>query len=136
MRLVTRSSVSLAEQRREQSRRRRVAAGTLGESFPQVQHLRIRLAFQDSAGPAPTGQIHDVYPSAPALFEFPCPHGGCDGGFDLTDAARSLMRASKPYAEGSQQCGGSRASQGPVRQPCTLRLSYRIAVQFEPAAGK
>ena len=135
MRLVTRSSVSLVEQRREQSRRRRAAAGSLGDSFPQVQRLRIRLTFQDSAGPAPTGQIHDVYPPAPAIFEFPCPHGGCDGGFDLTNAARSVMAASRTSAEGSQPCGGSRLSQGPARQPCSLRLSYRMAVQFEAPSG-
>lgn len=132
MRLANRPAVSLVEQRREQLRRRRAAAGTLGESFPRVRQLRIELTFVDPAGPTPTRQLHEVYPPAPALFEVPCPHGGCDGRFDLTDAALKSMAESSAFAAGSRQCSGTRASRGLTRQPCSLRLSYRIVVHFEP----
>jgi len=130
MRLVARPGQNSADQRREQSRRRRVAAGTLGDSFPDVQQLRIELSFHDPAGPAPTGQVHDVYPPASAVFEAACPHGGCDGVFDLTEVIASLLAQSGPIAQGVQPCFGSHAGLGPDRESCTLSLRYRITAHY------
>lgn len=133
MRLVARSGQSLLEQRREQSRRNRAAAGTLGEQFPDVERVRIELSFPVESGPAPVRQLHVIYPPAPAYFDFACPYGDCDGGFDLTRIAASLMKQSSAFGEGTLQCSGSRI--GMTRAPCTLHAHYRIATEFGAKAG-
>lgn len=133
MRLVARSGQSLLEQRREQSRRKRLAAGTLDEKYPDVARVRIELSFPDTAGPAPVRQLHDMYPAAPAYFDFACPYGDCDGGFDLNKPAASLMKNSTVRAEGTIECSGNRV--GMTRQPCSLRAHYRIAAEYQPKSG-
>lgn len=133
MRLVARSGQSLLEQRREVSRRKRAAAGTLDEQFPAVARVRIELSFPDTAGPAPARQLHDIYPPAPAYFDFSCPYGDCDGGFDLNKAASSVMKAATIHAEGTIECSGNRV--GMTRLPCTLRAHYRIAAEYETKDG-
>lgn len=133
MRLVARSGQSFVEQRREQSRRKRAAAETLGSTFPAVEKLRIGLSFLVATGQAPAVQSHSLYPPAPAYFEFACPYGNCDGGFDLNDAALQLVTHSTPRAEGTLQCSGSRT--GTSRQPCGLFVHYRITAQYETKAG-
>lgn len=134
MRLVARSGQSLLEQRREQSRRKRVAAGTLDDQFPAVARIRVELSFPETAGPAPSRQLHDMYPPAPAYFDFACPYGDCDGGFDLNQVAASLMKSSTPHADGTIGCSGNRI--GMARLPCGLRAHYRIAAEYHKAGTK
>ena len=131
MRLVSRPSRSVLEQRREQSRRKRVAAGTIGNAFPAVEQLQMELSFLPTEGLAPVRQLHAMYPPAPAYFEFACPYGDCDGSFDLTPIASDMMSESASHAVGTIECPGSRAGPGLTRQPCGLRLRYRIAAQYE-----
>lgn len=133
MRLVARTGQSLLEQRRELSRRKRAAAGTLGSEFPTVERVRIELSFPVSSGPQPVRQLHDMYPPAPAYFEFVCPYGDCDGSFDLTRIAASLLKDSVAHAEGTLQCSGCRI--GAARLPCKLRVHYQIVAEYRPEAG-
>ena len=134
MRLAARSGQSLLEQRREQSRRKRAAAGTLDDQFPAVARLRVELSFPETVGPAPARQLHDMYPPAPAYFDFACPYGDCDGGFDLNKVAASLMKNSTPHADGTIDCSGNRV--GMTRLPCSLRAHYRIAAEYQKAGAK
>ena len=136
MRLVSRPSRSELEQRREQSRRRRVAAGTLGDAFPRLEQVRLELRFLPTEGLAPVRQLHAMYPPAPAYFEFACPYGDCDGSFDLTAIAAETLGKSAPNATGTVECPGSRAGPGLTRQPCGLRLRYRIVAQYGKPAPK
>lgn len=133
MRLVARSGQSLIEQRREQSRRKRAAAGTLSSEFPTVERVRIELSFPVTSGPAPAAQAHVMYPPAPAYFEFACPYGDCDGGFDLNEIASSIMTSSTLHAQGTVQCSGSRI--GMSRLPCSLNAHYRVAAEYETRTG-
>lgn len=133
MRLVARSGQSLLEQRREQSRRKRAAAATLGSEFPAVERVRVELSFPVAAGPAPVRQLHVMYPPAPAYFDFACPYGDCDGGFDLTGVAAALMADSALHVEGTLQCSGTRI--GAARLPCSLHAHYRIIAEYQPKAG-
>ena len=83
MRIVSRTTRSIADRQREQSLRRRAAAGSLVQSYPGLESIRIQLQFIPTTGIAPAAQTHALYPSAPAYFEFPCPYGDCDGRYDL-----------------------------------------------------
>src|SRR3989304_9604975 len=136
MRLSSRTTRSLLEQSREQSLRRRGAAGSIGKAFPGVEQIRVELRFGAPAGSAPAAQRHALYPSAPAYFEFACPLGDCDGSFDLNGVASPLLKNSNPQAHGTIQCSGSRASGGITRQPCSLRADYWINVQYQASLGR
>ncbi len=138
MRIVSRTTRSLLEQKREQSLRRRTAAGTLAKSFANIDQIRLQLQFITGTEPAPAAQIHALYPSAPAYFEFACPYGDCDGGFDLNGVALPMLRKSERQAEGTLRCSGTRAAGGQTRQPCRLRADYWISAHYRPvkrAAG-
>ena len=136
MRFVSRTTRSLLEQSREQSQRRRAAAGSIGKAYPRVEQIRVELRFGASANSAPAAQRHALYPSAPAYFEFACPLGDCDGSFDLNDVASPLLMKSGPQSHGTIQCSGTRAGGGMTRQPCGLRADYWITVQYRASLGR
>jgi hypothetical protein len=136
MRLTAPSSRQILDQRRERTRRRRIAAGALGEAFPAVEQVRVQLEFIDSSSHPPSGQIHMIYPSAPAYFEYACPYGDCDGGFDLNDAVAAMASATESLDEGETECTGSRAGVGPAKRPCELRARYRILAQYAAPPAK
>ncbi len=138
MRIVSRTTRSLLEQKREQSLRRRTAAGTIAKSFPAVEQVRLQLRFLATSGAVPAAQIHALYPSAPAYFEFACPYGDCDGSFDLNSIALPLLTKSGPQVDGSLHCSGTRTAGGMTRAPCRLRADYWVSAQYQPitrAAG-
>jgi hypothetical protein len=134
MRIVSRTTRSIADRQREQSLRRRAAAGSLAQSYPGLESIRIQLQFIPATGIAPAAQTHALYPSAPAYFEFPCPYGDCDGRYDLGKAALPLLRGSGRHAEGTLQCAGTRAAGGEARRPCRLRADFWMAATHQPVA--
>lgn len=136
MRFVSRTTRSLLEQSREQLLRRRAAAGTLGNVYPDVEQIRVELRFTASATAVPAAQRHALFPSAPAYFEFACPFGDCDGSFDLNGVASPLLKKSDLQADGSLQCTGSRARSGMERQPCSLRADYWITAQYQTRSAQ
>ena len=131
MRIVSRTTRSLLEQKREQSLRRRTAAGTIAKSFASIEQIRLQLQFLPTTGNVPAAQVHALYPSAPAYFEFACPYGDCDGSFDLNSIALPLLARSGAQADGSLQCTGTRTAAGMTRQPCKLRADYWISAQYQ-----
>jgi len=131
MRFVSRTTRSLLEQQRERSSQKRAAAGTLARSFPRVEEIQVQLQFLAANGVVPAAQMHALYPSAPAYFEFSCPYGDCDGSFDLNAVALPMLRKSESQAEGSLQCQGTRTAGGMARRPCTLRADFWINARYE-----
>lgn len=130
MRIVSRTTRSALEQRREESLRRRVAAGPIRRAFPHVDLVRVQLHFGTGTDSAPSAQLHALHAPAPASFEFACPIGDCDGIFDLNDVVRPLLEVSGNHAEGHLECIGTRAHGGAARRPCRLRLEYRISAFY------
>jgi hypothetical protein len=130
LRIVSRTTRSALEQRREESLRRRTAAGTIRRAFPHVDLVRVQLRFGTGKESAPSAQLHALHAPAPASFEFSCPIGDCDGIFDLNSAVRPLLEVSGNHAEGHLECSGTRAHGGAARRPCRLRLEYRISALY------
>lgn len=131
MRIVSRTTRSLLEQKREKSLRRRVAAGTIAKACPGVEQIRLQLRFLPTTGAVPAAQMHALYPSAPAYFEFACPYGDCDGSFDLNAIVLPLLADTGSRAEGTLLCSGTRTATGMTRQPCRLRADYWISAQYQ-----
>jgi hypothetical protein len=130
MRLTSRPAQTPLEQRRELARRRRAGAESLGQAFPDVERIRIKLTFEDPADASPAPQTHDLFPPATLVLEFPCPHGDCDGSFDLTDVAVGLLAGGTTVAKGESSCRGSRSAPQMGRKPCALGLRYHIAAIY------
>ena len=131
MRIVSRTTRSLLEQKRERSLRNRQAAGTLAAACPRVERVRIQLRFLPVTGSVPAAQTHALYASAPAWFEFACPFGDCDGSFDLNAIVKPLLARSGPQASGSLHCSGTRTGSAMTRQPCQLRVDYWTAAEYQ-----
>ena len=131
MRIVSRTTRTLLEQKRERSLRNRQAAGTLAGICPSVERVRIQLRFIPAAGVVPAAQTHGLYPSAPAWFEFACPFGDCDGSFDLNAVVKPLLSKSSAHASGSLICDGTRTGTAMTRQPCKLRVDYWTAAEYQ-----
>lgn len=131
MRIVSRTTRSLLDKKREQSLRRRAAAGTLAKSNASVEQVRVLLQFSAGTQPSPADQVHDLYPSAPAFFEFACPYGDCDGSFDLKAVAQPMLRKSQTHGEGRLHCNGTRAAAAQTREPCDLRADFWINARYQ-----
>jgi hypothetical protein len=131
MRIVSRTTRSILEQKRESSMRKRQAAGTLEAAFPRVEQVRIQLRFVRKDGNSPAAQSHALYPSAQAYFEFACPHGDCDGSIDLNAITLKCLRSEGAESDGTVQCPGTRTGIGPARLPCDLRVDYWIAARYQ-----
>jgi hypothetical protein len=134
MRIVSRTPRSLREQEREKSMRKRQAAGTLESAFPGSEQVHIHLRFVSQGGPAPASRTHALYSSAPAYFEFSCPHGDCDGSIDLNAVTLALLRKSGTQAEGTLYCPGTRTGTADVRPRCNQRVDYWIIARFRTIA--
>lgn len=126
VRLNARKPEATAESRGERLRRSRAAAPALRTAFPSVQQVRLEFRFEATGAHTPAAQSHQLYPPAPAFFEFPCPHADCDGQFDLTDVVRSTVADHAHASRGALVCSGCRALDRTSKQPCRLQLHYSV----------
>lgn len=130
----SRAPGSVYELHRQRWLRDRAAARTLRSAFPGVDRIRVDLMFRDTAALSPGAQSHAVHPAARAFFEFLCPHGDCDGTFDLTAAVHSLMKSDSSHAAGTLDCKGLRPRPGLTKSPCGVSVRYSIVAQYrEPS---
>ncbi len=116
--------------RTEDLRRARATAQVLRIAFPQVEHLRIELAFTDASSVTPAAQVHTLYPPARAFFTYRCPHSDCDGEFELTDIIRKVVSEPTHEARGSLACTGVRPGEKSSKRACELRLGYAISARL------
>ena len=131
-RLATQKSVSVIQDRAERLRKGRAAAALLRDVCPRATHIAVRLKFQ---APPHTDQSFVLYPGARAYFGFPCPYGDCDGIYDLSHAAQSILEGTALQASGTLECDGLRSRHRIPRQPCGLQVSYIVNAQRLPTTG-
>lgn len=126
MRLRREKKSSPLEQREDHLRVGRAAAPVLREVSPTATVVSVRLHFIAPTLPAHAEQSFELYPSATAYFEYPCPHGDCDGIIDVSLDARRTLEGKRRQIAGTLECSGHR---GLARKPCGLRVSYTISAQ-------
>jgi hypothetical protein len=134
MRPAREKKSSPVQQREELLRQGRAAAPPLRDAWPTAAFVKVTLRFVTSTLPGPAEQSVALYPAARAYFVYPCPHGDCNGVFDLGAAAERALKREKSHVEDTLECAGLRSRDGLTRQPCGVRVSYRITAQHEPAA--
>ena len=130
MRIVSRTARSVREKEREESMRKRDAAGTLATSFPRAEFVRVHLQFVSNDGPPLSPRTHALYASAQAFFEFSCPHGDCDANINLHQEAQALLRNGKTEASGTLHCSGTRIGDAGGRRRCNQRVDYWIVARY------
>jgi len=127
------TSESPSQLHRQRWLRGRATARTLRGAFPAVERIRVDLRFEDSAASPPGAQSHAMHPPARAFFEFLCPHADCDGGFDLSSVATSVLTGASSRADGALECKGTRPAAGMTKQPCGVRARYTIVAEYHSA---
>jgi hypothetical protein len=142
MRIAARKNPHTPVPRREQLMMEHQRAVALRKLFPEVERLRIELAFSDPSAnsPQPSPQLHTLYPAALAFFRFACPCADCDGDFDLTEAVTALI-ASTPGRKraasigGHLFCHGTRFGYHPsLLSSCPMQLTYMLHSEPRVAA--
>lgn len=112
--------------RREQMLYERARSVAMKNAFPQIEQLRIELAFGGTRTLPPSPQVHTLYPAAAAFFRFACPCADCNGDFDLTDAVVALARSGVLASRGQLVCDGTRRDRPLGSTACSVRLNYRL----------
>ena len=128
-----RASDSPCQLYRQRWLRDRAATQTLRGVFPAVERVRVDLKFEEAGAAPPGAQSHAMHPPARAFFEFLCPHADCDGGFDLSSVATSVLTRASTRATGTLDCKGARPSAGMTKQPCGVRVQYTIIAEYYSA---
>lgn len=134
MRIQTRRKAPTNLSRDDKLREGRASAQTLRAAAPQAAVVEVRLRFLPSAGPLAAPQSFFLYPAARAYFSYPCPHGDCDGIYDLGIEARRVLSGEKTSLTGVLECGGTRSCEGLQRQHCGLHVNYSISARLQGAA--
>jgi hypothetical protein len=126
MRLAAAKNPKGAVLRREQMLSERTRSAAMRKVFPQIEQLRIELAFGDTRGLPPSPQVHTLYPAATAFFRFACPCADCDGDFDLTEVVTALAKGGVLTSRGHLACDGTRHNHPPGNTACSIRLDYQL----------
>jgi hypothetical protein len=126
VKLSSQKAPGTPEGRADRLRRNRASALALRMAYPSVQQLRLELSFESPSTHVPAAQSHLLYPPARAFFEFPCPHTGCDGEFDLTAVVQHAVADKTHASQGTLVCSGLRAFDHRSKQPCGLHLNYSV----------
>ena len=126
MKLAAAKSGKGAVPRREQMLSERARSAVMRKVFPQIEQLRIELAFGDTRSLSPSPQMHTLYPAAAAFFRFACPCADCDGDFDLTDAVTALAKSGMPTSRGQLVCDGTRRDHPVGGKACPVCMDYRL----------
>jgi hypothetical protein len=137
MRLAARKTATAIRARHERLTSEHLRADPLRKLFPDIEQLRIEFLFDGSEThlPPPSPQLRTLFPAAPAFFRFACPCADCDGEFDLTDAAATLMtnsagRKRAASFTGQLSCRGVRFRDHALHQSsCSMQLSFKLRAE-------
>jgi len=129
--------VNVRQERQDRRRRDRAAAVVLRVAYPGVERLRLELNFEGDPRP-PALQTHELYPSARAFSEFPCPYADCDGSFDLTDVVKAALSQAKPDARGELECPARALEITPhvSRADCISTASSACSISVMPEGNR
>jgi hypothetical protein len=129
MRMQTPKKVAASPSREDRLREARASAPTLRSVSPNAASVQVQLRFVPETAPLAAPQGFLLYPTARAFFVYPCPHGDCDGIYDLQAEAQRILSREETSVSGVVECTGVRSRNGLQRQPCGLHMNYTITCQ-------
>ncbi len=114
-------------ERQERMKKKKAAAGLIGDRFPGISEIVFRLTyFQKGLQPALMIRTLNFLPADYAYFHVDCTQEGCtNGGYDLTPMVAGLIRERKRTVKGKICCDGKNnaVSRGHAS------IAYEISVQ-------
>jgi len=137
VKISSRRSPNAASQRRIDLHTERAKSAAMRDAFPGVGVIHLHLGFSEPRRP-PSPQVHSLYPSAHAFFQFACPCIDCDGAFDLAAVVAELVSGDTPLERaghsvtGQNPCRGIHWRESNHSEPCRIELSFRVDVSFAP----
>ena len=89
---------------REELKRELLSAGLMGERFPAVSSIVVRMNYKRGRTSALLRTVNFL-PGSPAFFRISCLGEGCErGGLDLTWVIGSMIRRGERTAKGELKC--------------------------------
>ncbi len=133
MKLASRKTISVSEQRRNNLQLERARAVAVRDMYPALGQLQVSLVFNDGSLRTPSPQSHTFFPAARAFFRFTCPCAECDGNFDLREPVSELVtslsrsrRGAARQTKGRLSCEGVRLRDRVGSRPCPMKLEYEL----------
>lgn len=119
-------------QREREAEARERSRGRLGDAFPQVERLTVRLELHSPQG-APLAEPETRTWKAPDRTDFavPCPGRCGEGSFNLEGKITSMIETHVPSAEASGVC--QQPLYAGATEVCGVQLKCKIEVQYAEA---
>ena len=106
------------------------SAGILGEKFPSVRQLNIRLVFTDSKQHVIDEKTLSFGPSEACLFTIPCP-GRCGAGsFNFAGKVQDTVLAALAVSEASGKCSEPLYAGSP--EACGCQAKCQLEIDYFP----
>ncbi len=114
---------------REAANRTRMA-GTVGQRFPALERLTVKLEFISPQGQTVDTQSRGLGPDDAYEFSVPCPGRCGQGSYDLAAKIQAVIEAREGMSESSGQCRVPTYPGSP--EVCGYQLKCRIEATYFP----
>ena len=118
----------------ELSKQRRLEAGLISESFPEVSFIIIEMTYY-LKGVSEASMVRTVnfWPSRHAYFNMDCMVKDCaNGGFDLTPVIKVMIKKHEKLGTGYLSCKGKINNQASQHS----RIDYKISIKYSTGSKK
>jgi len=125
--------LGVTERHKELRYAREHQAQPIEKVFPEVDHIRIDITFQDYDEDChPSPQQISFIPQSKAFFEIDCPFYECVmGGFDFSNNVNRCVEKKRTTIEGESTCQGWQDLERLNKNGCFLKAKYTISVDYK-----
>jgi hypothetical protein len=103
----------------------KIDSGFMSRHFPEVASIVISMMYKQQGTENPVHRIMNFFPGSYAFFRVDCLSNDCvDGGFDLSQIIKSMIRNRSEASKGELGCDDS----GPRADHSAI--VYEVAIQY------
>jgi hypothetical protein len=118
--------------RREELKRKQAEAGLVGEHFPQVQGIVMKLTYFHRHAFSDTDRLlmlrtMNISPESHAYFHLPCPEKECTGEYNLSPVITGIVEKRSKKLTGELVC----KEEGPYLPQNHSSIKYEIEVTYK-----
>ena len=105
---------------------------SIAEAYPEVVSVGIELEYFDSETGKLTNKItHTIPNSAKTYYKISCPCRECvGGGFDISSALSTMLRAKSPSHSGESTCHGWQDQERISKNHCYTKIRYTLSAVY------
>lgn len=110
---------------RIERQQRKLDAGLMDIHFPEVAGIVISMSYNQRGIQKSLPRVVNFFPGSYALFRVDCLNKECvDGGFDLSQIIKGMIRNRKEVTKGDLSCEGDGPSAG------HSTIAYEVSIQY------